>query len=57
MSRILTPETLALALYFVVPGLVLVKVYNLIVPTNRREAGSSFPDAPVYSFMFLAVGI
>jgi hypothetical protein len=57
MSWILTPEALALFLYFVVPGLVLVKVYDLIVPTNRRDAGSAFLDSLVYSFMFLAVGI
>ena len=56
MSGILTPETLALFLYFVVPGIVLVKVYDLIVPTTRRAAGAAFLDALAYSFMILAVG-
>jgi hypothetical protein len=57
MRGTLTPEALALFLYFVVPGLVLVKVYDLIVSTNRRDAGSTFLDALAYSFVFLAVGI
>lgn len=56
MPEILTPEALALFLYFVVPGLVLVKVYDLIVPTNRREASAAFLDSLAYSFMILAVG-
>jgi len=56
MSGILTPETLALFLYFVVPGIVLVKVYDLIVPTTRRDASAAFLDALAYSFMILAVG-
>jgi len=56
MTSILTPETLALFLYFVVPGIVLVKVYDLIVPTTRRDASSAFLDALAYSFMILAVG-
>lgn len=56
MPGILTPEALALFLYFVVPGLVLVKVYDLIVPSNRREATAAFLDSLAYSFMILAVG-
>lgn len=56
MNGILTPETLALFLYFVVPGIVVVKVYDLIVPTTRRDASAAFLDALGYSFMILAVG-
>lgn len=56
MRGILTPETLALFLYFVLPGLVLVKVYDLIVPTSRRDASAAFLDGLAYSFMILAVG-
>ncbi len=56
MTAILTPETLTLFLYFVVPGIVAVKVYDLIVPTTRREASAAFLDALAYSFMILAVG-
>ena len=56
MTGILTPETLVLFLYFVVPGIVLVKVYDLIVPTTRRDASAAFLDALAYSFMILAVG-
>jgi hypothetical protein len=57
MNGILTPETLALFLYFVVPGIVLVKVYDLIVPTTRRDASAAFLDALAYSFMILTVGL
>ncbi|MDP9478384.1 MAG: DUF6338 family protein [Actinomycetota bacterium] len=55
-AGILTPEALALFLYFVVPGIVLVKVYDLLVPSARREASAAFLDALSYSFMLLAVG-
>lgn len=54
MTGILTPETLSLFLYFVVPGIVVVKVYDLIVPSTRRDAGAAFLDALAYSFMILA---
>ncbi len=57
MTGILTPETLALFLYFVVPGIVVVKVYDLIVPTTRRDASAAFLDALACSFMILAVGL
>lgn len=55
-AGILTPEALALFLYFVVPGIVLVKVYDLLVPSARRDASAAFLDALSYSFMLLAVG-
>lgn len=55
MASLLTPEVLVLFLYFVVPGFVLVKVYDLVVPTERRNFGDSFIDVVAYSFVILTV--
>ena len=45
MTGILTPEALGLFLYFVMPGIVVVKVHDLIVPTTTRDASAAFLDA------------
>jgi hypothetical protein len=55
VGRILTPEALALFLFFVVPGFVMIRTYDLIVPTERRNFGESFVDLFAYSFLILAV--
>src|SRR5215212_2216247 len=50
---ILRPDTLALFLFFVVPGFVAMSVYDLIVPTERRKFGDHIIDLISYSFAIL----
>lgn len=55
MGEVLKPETLALFLFFIVPGFVAVRVYDLIVPSERRNFGESFVDLIAYSLLILTV--
>lgn len=55
MAELLKPETLVYFLFFVVPGFVAVRTYELIVPSERRSFGESFVDLIAYSFLVLAV--
>lgn len=53
MAGLLTPETLVLVLYFVVPGFMLIRTYDLIIPTERRNFTQAFVDVVAFSFMIL----
>lgn len=55
LANILKPETLALFLFFVVPGFLAIRVYDLIVPSERRNFGQSVIDVVTYSLLNLAV--
>ncbi len=55
LADILRPETLALFLFFVVPGFLAIRVYDLIVPSERRNFGQSVIDVVTYSLLNLAV--
>ncbi len=57
MGRILEPQTLVLFLFFVVPGFITVRTYDLIVPSERRNFGESFIDIIAYSFVVLAISV
>jgi hypothetical protein len=52
-GEILRPDTLALLLFFVVPGFVAMSVYDVIVPTERRRFGDHIIDLVSYSFAML----
>lgn len=54
MPGFLAPETLVLILYFVVPGFVLLRTYDLIVPAERRDFTQAFVDVVAFSFAILA---
>ena len=59
------PSTIGLALMFLVPGFISIKIWDLLVPTERRELSTSSLEVFVYSalnFAFLggpllAVGV
>ncbi len=53
MAELLNPATLALFLFFIVPGFVAIKVYDLTVPTERRSFGEAFVEFISYSFIVL----
>jgi hypothetical protein len=55
LADILRLETLALFLFFVVPGFLAIRVYDLIVPSERRDFGQSVIDVVTYSLLNLAV--
>jgi Family of unknown function (DUF6338) len=50
-------QTLVLFIYFVVPGFVMVKAFDLIVPTERRSFGDSIVEVISYSFIVLVIWI
>ncbi len=54
MPGFLAPEALVLLLYFVVPGFVLLRTYDLIVPAERRNFSQAFVDVVAFSFAILA---
>jgi len=49
VKDILTPETLTLFLYFVVPGFIALQFYDAIVPGERRNFGESTIQLIAYS--------
>ena len=55
MAELLNTDNLSLFLYFVVPGFVAMKVYDLIVPSERRKFGESVIE--VVSFSMLNLGL
>lgn len=46
---------LFLFVFFVVPGLVTIRTYDLLVPSERRNWGEQFVDLIAYSFLVLAI--
>lgn len=55
MGDLLTPETLDLFLFFVVPGFVAMKLHDLLVPSETRNWGDSLIEVVSYSMLNLAV--
>lgn len=51
----LRPETLILVLFFVVPGFVVIRAFDLVIPSERRTLDNSFIDMLAYSFLVLAI--
>jgi len=51
MENILKPETLTLFLYFVVPGFITLQIYDVIVPSERRNFGESLIQLVSYSLI------
>ena len=51
----LSIENLQLFLVFVVPGFVALKVYDLLVPAERRDFGGAMVEAITYSMVNLAI--
>lgn len=51
----LSIENLQLFLVFIVPGFVALKVYDLLVPAERRDFGGSMVEAITYSMVNLAI--
>src|SRR5215207_4006678 len=47
------PEAVILLLYVVVPGYVVVKVYDLLAPGERRSVGEAIIDILAWSFMLM----
>lgn len=55
MAELLNTDSLSLFLYFVVPGFVAMKVYDLIVPSERRKFGESLIEVVSFSMVNLAL--
>lgn len=55
MAEVLTAETLIFFLFFVVPGFVVISIYDVIVPTEKRNFGEAFVEIISYSFLILAL--
>lgn len=55
MAGLLTLDTLALFLVFVVPGFVAIKVHDLMVPALRRDFSQSILEVISYSMINLAL--
>lgn len=49
MENILKSDTLTLFLYFVVPGFVAVKAFDLLIPSERRDFGAELIQLVSYS--------
>jgi len=49
IENILKPDTLTLFLYFVLPGFVAIKIYDLLIPTERRDFGAALIEVVSYS--------
>lgn len=54
MAELLNTSNLSLFLYFVVPGFVAMKIYDLIVPSERRNFGESLIEVVSFSMLNLA---
>ena len=54
MAELLNTDTLSLFLYFVVPGFVAMKVYDLMVPSERRNFGDALIEVVSFSMVNLA---
>lgn len=55
LSGILSPTVLVLAVFFVVPGFIAMKVYDLTVAAERRNFGNSLIEAVSFSLINLLV--
>ncbi len=55
MTELLNADNLSLFLYFVVPGFVAMKVYDLIVPSERRKFGDSLIEVVSFSMFNLVL--
>jgi hypothetical protein len=55
MDDILKPETLNLFLFFVVPGFVSLKVYDLFIASERRNLSESAIEVVSFSMLNLAI--
>ncbi len=55
MQDLLNIQTLTLFLYFIVPGFVAMQVYDLLVPTSRRNFNEAVINIVTYSFINLAL--
>ncbi len=55
MSELLRPETLIYFLFFVVPGFLTVRIYELLVPTGVRPFGESLVDLISYSLLIVLI--
>jgi hypothetical protein len=53
MSGILSPSVLILAAFFIVPGFIAMKVYDLTVATERRNFGNSLIEVVSFSLLNL----
>ena len=54
MAELLKTDTLTLFLFFVVPGFIAMKVYDLLVPAERRNFGEAIVDVVTYSIFNLS---
>ena len=55
MAELLNTDTLTLFLFFVVPGFIAMRVYDLNVPSERRNFGEALVDVTSYSVFNLAL--
>lgn len=55
MTDVLSANALVLFLFFVVPGFVSIKVYDLLVPSERRDFGNALIEVVSYSMLNLSV--
>lgn len=55
MSDLLSPDKLNLFLFFVVPGFVSLKTYDLMVPSARRDLSQSIIEVVSFSMVNLAI--
>lgn len=55
MAELVKADTLVLFLFFVVPGFVAMKVYDLLVPSERRNFADSLIEVVSFSMLNLAV--
>lgn len=55
MADILTTDKLLLFLLFIVPGFISIKIYSLLVPSDRRKWSESLIEAISYSCINFAV--
>ena len=51
MENILKPDTLTLFLYFVVPGFVAIRAYDLLIPAERRDFGAALIEVVSHSLL------
>ena len=55
MSEFLKPETIIYFLFFIVPGFLTIRIYELLVPTAVRTFGESLVDLISYSLLIVLV--
>jgi hypothetical protein len=55
MEALLNAQVLPIFLFFVAPGVVAARVYNYLIPSERRKLGDYLVELITFSMFYLAI--